>query len=258
MGSRGDGRDLTAEWAAKSADHRYVWNKQGFDAAPATSKLLGLVQPSHVQFSVDRAKDPAGEPSLPEMTRKAIEILSRDGDGFFLMVEAGKIDHAHHGGYAHRALAETQEYAQAVQVARNMTSDRDTLIIVTADHGHTLSIQGYPAKGNDILGLAAGVDENGQTVPYLAAGDNKPYTTLSYANGPGSVLLGNLSEGRPAPSANEVTGKDYRQQALIPTGSETHGGQDVPVYASGPKAHLIGGVIEQNYIFHVMADVLGL
>ncbi len=248
MGSRGDGRDLTVEWAAKSADHRYVWNKDGFDAAPNTSKLLGLFQPSHVQFAVDRADDPAGEPSLPEMTRKAIEILSRDGDGFFLMVEAGKIDHAHHGGYALRALAETQEYAEAVQIARDMTSERDTLIIVTADHGHTLSIQGYPEKGNDILGLTGGA----------APGDEKAYTTLSYANGPGAIIAGDISDGRPEPSAEEVTGKDYRQQAAIPTGSETHGGQDVPVYASGPKAHLIGGVIEQNYIFHVMADALGL
>ncbi|MHA7872814.1 MAG: alkaline phosphatase, partial [Hyphococcus sp.] len=76
--------------------------------------------------------------------------------------------------------------------------------------------------------------------------------------GPGAFIAGDISNGRPEPTAEEVTGKDYRQQAAIPTGSETHGGQDVPVYAVGPKAHLIGGVIEQNYIFHVMADALGL
>jgi len=247
-GARGDGRDLTAEWAAKSSRHRYVWNKAQFDAAPNDAKLLGLFDPSHMKYAADRNEDVAGEPSLPEMTAKAIEILSRDEDGYFLMVEAGKIDHAHHGGNAYRALTETQEYAEAVQVARTMTSKRDTLIIVTADHGHTLSFQGYPAKGNDILGLSGS----------NAAGDGKPYTTLSYANGPGTVFDKDLGEGRPVPNANEVTGKDYRQQALIPTGSETHGGQDVPVYASGPKAYLIGGVFEQNYIFHVMADALGL
>jgi len=247
-GARRDGRDLTAEWAAKSSNHRYVWNKADFDASPNDAKLLGLFEPSHVKYAADRDEDVGGEPSLPEMTAKAIEILSRDEDGFFLMVEAGKIDHAHHGGNAYRALTETQEYAEAVKIARKMTSDRDTLIIVTADHGHTLSFQGYPAKGNDILGLSGS----------NARADGKSYTTLAYANGPGTVFSKDLGDGRPAPDAAEVTDKDYRQQALIPTGSETHGGQDVPVYASGPKAHLIGGVFEQNYIFHVMADALGL
>jgi alkaline phosphatase len=248
MGNRADERDLTAEWASKSSRHRYVWNKAGFDAAPTTSKLLGLFEPSHVKFAVDRDGDVGGEPSLPEMTAKAIKILSRNKNGFFLMVESGKIDHAHHAGNAYRALTETQEYAEAVKIARKMTSENDTLIIVTADHGHTLAIQGYPPKGNDILGLSGS----------LARADGKPYTTLSYANGPGTVFSKDLPSGRPAPDADEVTGKDYLQQALIPTGSETHGGQDVPVYASGPKAHLIGGVFEQNYIFHVMADALGL
>ena len=260
MGARGDGRDLTVEWAEKSNDHQYVWDKAGFDAAPTTSKLLGLFDPSHVKFAVDRDNDSAGEPSLPEMTAKAIEILSRNPDGFFLMVEAGKIDHAHHGGNAYRALTETQEYAQAVQTALSMTNNEDTLIIVTADHGHTLSIQGYPVKGSNILGLATTVNEAGEIVPQNAPGDNKPYTTLSYANGPGSLFNPgvDLTEGRPTPTEEGATAPAYRQQALVPTRGETHGGQDVPVYASGPKAHLIGGVIEQNYIFHVMADALGL
>lgn len=259
MGGRSDGRDLTAEWAEKSANHHYVWDKAGFDAAPNDAKLLGLFERSHVKFAADRETDPAGEPSLPEMTAKAIEILSRDPDGFFLMVEAGKIDHAHHGGNAYRALSQTQEYAQAVETALSMTNKEDTLIIVTADHGHTLSIQGYSTKGSDILGLSTTTNDEGETVPNDAR-DEKPYTTLVYANGPGSLFRDGsaLSVGRPAPSADDVATPNYRQQALIPTGSETHGGQDVPVYASGPKAHLIGGVIEQNYIFHVMADALEL
>jgi alkaline phosphatase len=81
---------------------------------------------------------------------------------------------------------------------------------------------------------------------------------LNYANGPGSVFAEgvDLSDGRPAPE--NVLDKNYRQQALIPTGSETHGGQDVPVYASGPGAHLVSGVMEQNVIYHIMADARGL
>ncbi len=240
--------------------HRYVWNKDEFDAAPASSKLLGLFEPAHLKFEMQRAEDEAGEPSLTDMTQKAIEILSRSGDGFFLMVEAGRIDHAHHGGHARGALTETQEYAKAIERARAMTSEKDTLIIVTADHGHTLTFQGYPAKGSDILGLAEIKNEDGAYEPMKADGDNKPYTTLAYANGPGSVFADgvDLSNGRPVPTEEQISNPRYRQQALIPTGGETHGGQDVPVYASGPKAHLISGVFEQNYIFHVIADALEL
>ena len=59
-------------------------------------------------------------------------------------------------------------------------------------------------------------------------------------------------DGRPTVTEDEATDKDYLQQALIPISSETHSGEDVAVYARGPWAHLFGGVIEQNVIFHVM------
>lgn len=262
-GRRRDGRDLAAEWEAKSSAHVAIWNREQFDAInPATSpRVLGLFEMSHMQYELDREADPAGEPSLAEMTTKAIEILSRNRNGYFLMVEGGRIDHAHHGGNAARALHDTVAYADAVAAARAMTNERDTLIIVTADHGHTLAFQGYPGRGNPILGLANAV-RGGEGAagdgPALAA-DGKPYTTLVYANGPGSVFHGARAQGgRPAPTAEEVADPAYRQQALIPTSSETHGGQDVPIYASGPRAHYFSGVVEQNYIFHVINDALNL
>ena len=68
-----------------------------------------------MQYEADRAKDKGGEPSLAEMTTKAIDILSKNEDGFVLMVEAGRIDHAHHAGNAARALADTVAAAAAVQ-----------------------------------------------------------------------------------------------------------------------------------------------
>ncbi|NWG71188.1 MAG: alkaline phosphatase [Parvularculaceae bacterium] len=268
-GVRRDNRDLTAEWTKKSNRHRYVWNKAEFEAIdPAQApRLLGLFETSHMQWEADRGVDPAGEPSLAEMTAKAIDILRQDKDGFFLMVEAGRIDHAHHAGNAARALYDTQALSKAVEAALSKTSAKDTLIIVTADHGHTLSIQGYPARGSNILGLATaiegaegGASENG----YWLALDKKPYTTLGYANGPGSVFAGEGPAtgkkpiGRPAPRQEEAVDVSYRQQSTVPMYSETHGGQDVTIYAVGPRAHLFGGVVEQNYIYHVISDALGL
>jgi alkaline phosphatase len=264
FGRRQDGRNLTDEWTQKSASHVYIWSKEQFDAvnAAASPHVLGLFEPSHMRYEADRQQDAAGEPSLAEMTAKSIEILSRNRNGYFLMVEGGRIDHAHHGGNAARALIDTQAFAEAVRIAADMTDDRDTLIVVTADHGHSMTFQGYPRRGNPILGLVHGVAGGEGDVsegPTLAA-DGKPYTTLAYTNGPGSPFFGRRGEKieRPSVSADEATHLDHRQQAIIPLSSETHGGQDVTIYASGPRAYLFGGVVEQSYVFHVINDALNL
>lgn len=261
-GGRRDGRDLADEWRAKSPAHAYVWDRKGFEAIDPQSspRVLALFEPSHMNYEADRAGDKAGEPSLAEMTSTAIEILRRDKDGFFLMVEGGRIDHAHHGGNAARALKDTQAFSDAVATAVAMTSAKDTLIIVTADHGHTMSMAGYPAKGNPILGLAtASFEDANARDGYALAADGKTYTTLGYANGPGSILSGQTKAGeRPEPRAEEAADVNYRQQSAIPSGSETHGGQDVVIYANGPQAHLFGGVVEQSYVFHVIDAALDL
>ncbi len=259
-GWRKDGRNLTAEWVAKSNKHAFVWNREQFDAIdPATDPhILGLFDASHMKFEADRETDKAGEPSLEEMTRKAIDVLSRNDEGFVLMIEAGRVDHAHHGGNAARALIDAQEYSQAVAAAYEMTDPRETLIIVTADHGHTLTFAGYPAKGNDILGLVRYVSDEGENA-LMNAEDGKPYTTLGYANGPGAVFKKGVDlKTRPIGGEEEVKDVNYLQPSLVPLGSETHGGQDVTIYASGPGAYLFSGVVEQNYIFHVMMDTLRL
>ncbi len=107
------------------------------------------------------------------MTETAIKILKKNAHGFFLFVEGGKIDMAHHDTKAHIALDETVEFAKAIEKAYRMTNEEDTLIVVTADHAHTLSMSGYPARGHDIFGI------------YGKSMDNLPYSTLSYANGRG-------------------------------------------------------------------------
>jgi len=261
-GGRRDGRDLTAEWRAKSPSHAYVFDRKGFDAIDPTTapRVLALFEPSHMQFEADRSNDKGGEPSLSEMTAKAIDILRQDKDGFFLVVEGGRIDHAHHGGNAARALRDTQAFSEAVKTALSKTNGKDTLVIVTADHGHTMTFAGYPGKGNPILGLvSASLEDTNARDGYALAADGKRYTTLGYANGPGSILPGQKTAGqRPEPTLEEVADLNYRQQAAIPSGSETHGGQDVVIYATGPQAHLFGGVVEQSYIFHVIDAALDL
>ncbi|MEO0878208.1 MAG: alkaline phosphatase [Pseudomonadota bacterium] len=264
-GGRPDGRNLAEEWTAKSNNHRVVFDKESFDRLDldAAPRVLGLFERSHMEYEADRPSDAGGEPSLAEMTEAAIKILSKDKAGYLLVVEAGRVDHAHHAGNAARALKDAQAFAQAVEVARAMTKSRDTLIIATADHGHTLTFAGYPTKGNDILGLADTLYEDAPTNDdgAVLAGDGKPYTTLGYANGPGSPFVGEDNAGgggRPALTPDAVADLDFKQQAIIPARSESHGGQDVTIYADGPHAYLFDGTVEQNYIFHVIDAALDL
>jgi alkaline phosphatase len=260
-GDRTDGRDLTAEWQAQYPAGSFITDQAGFDAVDAntTPQLFGLFNESHMQYEADRGNDIAGEPSLREMTSKAIDILDNNEQGFFLMVEAGRIDHGHHAGSAHGALTDTIAFADAVQAAVDATNPKETLIIVTADHSHVFTMAGYPKRGNPILGKVVSV---GNTEPSLAS-DGMPYTTLGYTNGKGFRDLGAETNADASYSADAVTGRQdlsmvdtqstgFHQEALVPTSSETHAGEDVGIYAQGPGAHLITGTNEQSVIFHVM------
>jgi len=257
-GERDDRRDLTSEWTKKYRNAAYVWNQQQFTAIDPkkVDHLLGLFNRGEMSFEADRKNDVGGEPSLPEMTKKALSILKKNPRGFFLMVEGGRIDHAHHMGNAYRALDETREFANAVRAALAATDSKDTLIIVTADHSHTLTMSGYAKRGNPILGKVIGNDESDKPSDEpQAALDGKPYTTLGYMNGPGAIAVRNAASAeRERRDIGDVdtTKPDYLQQALVPLSKETHSGEDVPIYAGGPWAQLFHRTVEQNYIYHAM------
>ncbi|CAG2067383.1 unnamed protein product [Timema podura] len=70
---------------------------------------------------------------------------------FVCLSSGGRIDHAHHGTSAKKALDETVQFHEAVRVAAELTEEKDTLIVVTSDHAHVMSYSGYPTRGNDIL-----------------------------------------------------------------------------------------------------------
>ncbi len=272
-GRRKDGRNLVAEWQARYPHGAYVWNNKQLAALDlaATPRLLGLFEGSHLSFEHDRPHDAGGEPSLAEMTRAAIEVLEGDPDGYFLMVEGGRIDHALHGGNAFRALGETIAFADAVQAAVDATNHDETLIVVTSDHSHTLTMAGYAVRGNPILGLVRVPDDEGGTeLAHDALG--LPYTSLGFANGPGYQgatdtqpagpkhaphyydEVHGITAGRADLGAVNTTAPNYLQEATMPLHSETHGGEDVAVFARGPGAPAFHGEIEENTIFHLIVQ----
>lgn len=285
-GSRTDSRDLRSEFQA--AGYKYVWNHAGFDAlTPRQLPVLGLFERSHMEYEHDRPLD--GEPSLTEMTAKAIELLRggrtqwRDREGYFLMVESGRIDHAHHEGNAFRALTDAEELDRAIGAAASMVDLRDTLIIVSADHSHVFNIAGYPMRpkselpyqvvsnvpgfeapaGHGILDVVYDLTAGGHVA---AATDRNgvPYTVLGYLNGPGyrsGVRIdprADTFKGRGGATVNGPADPNYFQESAVPLGSETHSGEEVGIYAIGPGAELVHGTVKNTHIFHVMKAALGL
>ena len=275
--------DLSSEWLQAAPGRAYVTTRDELQGVQPGQQVLGLFSRSHMTYVAERTPDTA-EPTLAEMTLAAIDLLmagdadqdddetgaaaaggnasgaaGRD-DGFFLMVEGGRIDHGHHEGLPGYALLETQAFARAIEAALERVDLKDTLVLVTADHSHVFTMAGYPVRGNPILGLVVGNDATGEPESSAAVDANgTPYTTLGYANGPGAAT------GQPRPAPEVGLGAVY--QALVPVvrtridGSpeygETHGGEDVALYGIGAGSERVGGVIEQNVLFDIMTMALG-
>ncbi|HEY5972034.1 MAG TPA: alkaline phosphatase [Pseudoxanthomonas sp.] len=272
VGQRLDGRDLVGEWKRAHPRGAYVWNAQQMESAKDAPALLGLFEPDHMQFEHDRDKGLNGEPSLAQLTTTAIRTLSRNPDGYVLMVESGRIDQANHYGNAYRALDETIALSDAVRAAAEATSGDDTLIIVTADHSHTLNFVGYPVRGNPILGKVRGMGGEDDTPGDFARdATGQMFTTLTYANGPGNTGPSNQQpsgpkrflhapsgfepvEGRPDLSQVDTEHPDYLQESLVPLKSESHGGEDVGIWARGPGSEAVRGTVEQNVIYHFIVQ----
>ncbi|KAJ1365576.1 hypothetical protein KIN20_025950 [Parelaphostrongylus tenuis] len=113
----------------------------------------GIFSPSHLPYYLDELL--AGAKTVPllwEMTSKAIEQLQNEPNGYFLVVEGGMIDIAEHENMMHVAFKEVYDFEEAIRKARQMTDANETLIIVTADHGHAFTLPGYLDSDETIFG----------------------------------------------------------------------------------------------------------
>ncbi|MDJ0813357.1 MAG: alkaline phosphatase [Woeseiaceae bacterium] len=252
--------DLVRDWLGAGARRRYVASAEQLEDLQPGEEVLGLFASEHMSFVAERKPD-STEPTLTQMATTAVRLLEESEAGYFLLVEGGRIDHAHHDARPGWAMLETQEFANAVAAVMEMIDTRETLVLVTADHSHVFTLGGYATRGNPVLGHVVKNDDRGLPMdkPDLAA-DGQPYTVLSYANGPGFV--------RELPRPEPETGVHALAQSLVPVFyenddgtheySETHGGEDVALYAIGPGSEAARGVIEQNRIYDIMMMALGL
>lgn len=128
---RGDARNLAQEFIDQG--YVYVDGRGDLLAARDSDSLLGLFTPSHMAY--ENSRNVSAEPSLSEMASVAIDMLNGDQDGFFLVIEGGRIDHAAHDNDLESVVGEMMAFDLAIGVAQNFTRSTDqTLVIVTADH----------------------------------------------------------------------------------------------------------------------------
>ncbi|HEX8606021.1 MAG TPA: alkaline phosphatase, partial [Pseudoduganella sp.] len=254
---RADGRNLLAELAAKG--YTVAASKAEMNAATAGKKFIGLYSSrSHLEYELDRSATPplgegANQPSLAEMTVKSMDLLSQNSNGYFLMVEGGRIDHALHGTNAKRALTDTIAFDDAIKAALAKARLTDptlanTLIVVTADHDHTLAINGYGKRGNPILDINRGYRDN---QPARDA-DGNTYTTLVFGNGPNRPAV------RTSVDSATVLADNYLQETGVRLSSETHGGGDVKLFATGAGAKAFKGTLDNTRVFGLLKTAFGL
>ncbi|XP_076249978.1 alkaline phosphatase, tissue-nonspecific isozyme-like isoform X1 [Rhynchophorus ferrugineus] len=247
--SKEPGRNLISDWKTdkeiRRATYQVLQNNEELEKMDESAEFtLGIFANGHLKLEHERDKGPKGMPSLSMMTKAAIKLLSKNENGYVLMVEGGNIDQAHHRGHARKALDETVAFSDAVEAALNITNEENTLIIVTSDHSHSMVFTGYPDRNQGVLNYT------------LSEMDKRPFTNLLYGTGGPNNYQFSISTTNKVerfdPTEENITDFDYSQQALVYNDEVTHSGTDVLVYANGPMAHLFNSLHEQSYVAYAI------
>ena len=256
-----------------------------------TGKILGLFHTGNMDTTLDREFLKKGtvekfpnQPGLVDMTKAALGELSKNEEGFFLMVEGANIDKMSHPLDWDRALVETIEFDKAIGVAREFAASHpDTLIVVTGDHAHGVSIIGTvddEKPGTDMrekvgtyaeAGFPNYTDENKDGYPdkvdvtrrlFLSANNGPDHyeTFRPKLDGPFVPAIQNEKKEYIANEAyKDVPGAVFVQGNIPKSGdSGVHSVDDVVLQAAGPGAEGFKGYMEESDIYRVLADTLAL
>ena len=261
---RADARDLFAEMRAKG--YAVIGRQAELAATTAPlGKVLGLFAQSRMKYESDRAG--TTEPSLTDMTRRAIELLQRNPAGYLLVVEAGRIGDAVDGSQLRQAVTDALAFDLAIDAAltkvRELDPDlRNTTLVVTADHDQTLVLNGNSIEsGRSAEGRPAVLGAlRSYTDPTSVAFDatGRPYTNLVTAVG--RRVKGSRAQA-PAVSDLVVAERDYRYEAAIDVGPRAPaaaGGSDVMLSAIGANATNFHGTLDNTQVFTLLRSAMGL
>lgn len=288
---RKDDKDYIAEF--RNADYAITTDKAELAAAAGSNqeRLLGLFHTGNLDVTLDREFLKKGtvdkfpnQPGLVDMTKTALDKLSKNPEGFFLMVEAASVDKMSHPLDWDRALVETIEFDKAVGIAREFAEKNpDTLIIVTGDHTHGVAIIGTvddekPGEEMrekvgtyDSAGFPNYEDKDGDGYPdridvsrrlFLAANNGPDHyeTFRPKLDGPFVPAVQNEAKEYVANEAyKDVPGAVF-VPGNIPKEDDTgvHAVDDVVLQAAGPGSEGFRGYMEQSDVYRVLADAFAL
>jgi alkaline phosphatase len=256
-----------------------------------TKKLFGVFHPDNMDGSLDRfflkkntVEQYPNQPDLTDMTRSAINVLSKNPNGFFLMVEAALIDKFNHPLDWERAAFDTIMLSNAVQIAKDFAKKNpDTLIIVTPDHTHSGSISGVvndakPGPLREKVGVYA--DAGYPNYPkaniegYPNQIDVSKRLAFFYGNYPDHYeTLHPKLDGTFKPAVKDESGKyvanpkyiQLQEDAIHMTGNlpshqqvGVHTADDAVLNAMGPGSDKFRGFMDNTEVFKVMVENLGL
>ncbi|MGC4392582.1 alkaline phosphatase [Agrobacterium sp. M50-1] len=288
---RKDDKDYIALF--KEAGYTLATSKAELATAAGTNtgKILGLFHTGNMDTALDReflkkgttAKFP-DQPGLVEMTKVALGELSKNPDGFFLMVEAANVDKMSHPLDWDRAVVDTIEFDKAIGVAREFAAKNpDTLIVVTGDHTHGVSIIGTVdddkpgAEMREKVGTYAEAgfpnyeDKDGDGYPDKVDVSRRLF--LNANNGPDHYetfrpkLDGPFTPAVQNEKKEYVANEQYKDvpgavfvPGIIPKSSDSgvHAVDDVVLQAEGPGAEGFRGYMEQSDVYKGLAEAFAL
>jgi alkaline phosphatase len=259
--SRNDTRDLFAEMRAKG--YAVIGRQAELVATAApVGKLLGLFHRSDMNHEADRFG--TGEPSLEEMTSRAIDLLQRNTNGYLLIVEGGRIGQALDQSLARKALQDAHAFDDAIAAALAKVKALDpdlhnTMIVVTADHDHTLVMNGNATLAGRTIEARPGVlgvlRSYNDPTQFATDATGKPFTTLVF--GAGDKRVKGARSQAPAISDLTIADKNYHYEAAIEI-SGAIGGTDVMLSAIGANASHFHGTIDNTQVYSVLRGAMGL
>lgn len=274
----------------QDAGYKLATDKTELSAAAGANdgKILGLFHTGNMDTTLDReflkkgtvGKFPA-QPGLVEMTKVALDTLSKNQEGFFLVVEAANIDKMTHPLDNERAVVDTIEFDKAIGVAKEFAaSNPDTMIVVTGDHTHGITIVGTvddTIEGTDMREKVAGrgftnyVDANNDGYPdnidvskrlamFVSNYPDHYETFRPKLDNPFTPAVQNEKKDFVANEAyKDVPGAVFVQGNLPKSqASGAHTVDDVVLQATGPGAEGFKGYMEQSDVYRVLADAFAL
>ena len=288
---RKDDVNLVQEF--KDAGYQFVMTGAELAQTSDDTPILGLFQMNHMNVYIDRAFLPANpkvlkefpdQPGLVEMTKKAISVLEKNPNGFYLMSEGASIDKQLHTMDWQRAAYDTIELDQAVKYVQDYSKANgdNTLIIVVADHAHGISITGTYSENDGKTGREAVRTYGEAGWPTFVDANNDGYPdnpdadvtlAVQYANAPDHYENYRFQNAPTAPAVADRDGKVHANPKRAPEGarlvegnlpttegevSEVHSADDIILMAYGPGSEYFNGVMDNTEVFFGIMRALGI